>query len=290
MTLEQDSQIAALLEVHTPSRPVGGEWAGVLAIAGRRRRLVWPLGGRRPVRRLALLAVAAFVVGVPVALARTGVWSRDLSGPATPHQRAQVAAFNTWAHLHHAIGPLRQLVTLHASGSTFTYVAARIRGKDGYCVYQIAKRGHLQYTDSQCGWSPNHRHPRVSNDGEGPGSALDAYVWLLSLGSKEWPRVNAWIVVGDLPRGVRTVDAQFQDGSTAPAAISGRFFSYVVDGAHITAGHRPVAFVGLNARGTTIHRQEFDPRTFDMRFILRVTRNPHCHFQLSHHEACDSLR
>lgn len=290
MTPDHDQRIAALLDVHTPPLRISPDWAAVLTTVKRQRTL------RRTVRVLALLA-AAVAVTVPVALAKSGVFGvTELFGPATPHQRHQVERFNRTSHLKAAIGttigPLLQLVTLRASGSTFTYVAARIPGKAGCCVYQLETRRRLHWTDFQCGWSPSRRRPAVSAtaDGEGPGAALDALAWVPSMGSKEWPRVSAWVVVGDLPPGAETVEARFQDGSTAPAHTTGRFFSYVVAGTHVTAGHRPVAFLGLNRDGVAIHRQRFDPRTFDMQFIRLVRANPQCHFELWHRRPCKTLR
>jgi hypothetical protein len=57
---------------------------------------------------------------------------------------------------------------------------------------------------------------------------------------------------------------RFQDGTAAPAPTNGRFFSYVVRGAHTTAGHRPTALVGRTGAGAVRAVQLLDPHGFDL--------------------------
>ena len=96
----------------------------------------------------------------------------------------------------------------------------------------------------------------------GAGTALDAEFFQIA-------RRPLWVVLGTMPRRVRSVIVRFQDGSTASAPTNGRFFSYVVAGTHVTAGHRPTALVGRTASGKTHAVQLLDPKGFDLKALQR---------------------
>jgi hypothetical protein len=260
-----DPRIGELLDARTPPRAVTPDWNAVLTQAGmasraRRRR-------RRPSPGWLLLAAAiAIPAGLAVAQVGHGI-VHYLSGPATPRQRAVVRPlvhpFTGAPGVHGDVKHGRQLVSVSAGGHRYLFVMVPLTGHAaGGCFFEIVDGKRVE--DNDCGFDPQDRHPRTSPPKVvGAGTALGAEPF-------EIEHLPLWVVLGDMPDGIRSVVVHFQDGSTVPAPTNGRFFSYVVRGAHVTAGHRPTALVGRTASGKTQAVQLVDPQAFDLGAIRRL--------------------
>jgi len=125
----------------------------------------------------------------------------------------------------------------------------------GGCFFKIAD-GHT-VGDSECGYDPKSRSPAVSAPGVvGSGTAL---------GAEAFPVGGpVQVVIGHMPakRAVVSVKVRFEDGTTSRAPTNGTFFSYVVFGSHLRAGHRPTALLGLTAAGDVAATQPLGPGWF----------------------------
>jgi hypothetical protein len=260
-----DPRIGELLDAHTPRQTVTRDWNAVLLRAGmpahpRRRR-------RRPSPGWLLLA-AALVIPAGLAVARAGQGIvHYLSGPATPAERALVRPLNpTFASASGIRGDVdraRRLVAITLGGHRYEFVMVPLtRHASGGCFYEIIDRHTAEEKD--CGFDPQDRHPRRSPPKVvGAGTALGAEPF--EIGQR-----RLWVMLGDMPPGVRSVVVHFQDGTTARAPTNGRFFSYVIRGVHVTAGHRPTALVGRTASGKTQAVQPVDPQVFDLAALRRL--------------------
>ena len=261
-----DPRVGELLDARTPQQAVTQDWNAVLLRAG------MPANARRQRRRRPspgwLLLAAALVIPAGLAVAKAGQGIvHYLSGPATPAERAAVRPLNqSYAGapgVHGDLSRARQLVSIAIGGHRYVFVMVPLtRHASGGCFYEIVDRHSGEETD--CGFDPQDRHPRRSPPKVvGAGTALGAEPF-------EIEQRPIWAVLGDMPDGVRSVVVRFQDGSTATAPTNGRFFSYVVRGAHVTAGHRPTALVGRTASGRTQAVQLVDPQAFDLAAIRRL--------------------
>jgi len=261
-----DPRIGELLDARTPQQAVTRDWNAVLLRAGmparapRRRR-------RRPSPGWLLLAAALVIpAGLAVAEAGQGI-VHYLSGPATPAERALVRPLNpTFAGASGIRGDVtraRRLVSITLGGHRYVFVMVPLtRHASGGCFYEIVDRHTAEEKD--CGFDPQDRHPRRSPPKVvGAGTALGAEAF-------EIEQRRVWVMLGDMPDGVRSVVVRFEDGSTVTAPTNGRFFSYVIRGAHVTAGHRPTALVGRTASGRTQAVQRVDPGQFDLAAIRRL--------------------
>jgi hypothetical protein len=254
-----DPRIGELLEARTPQRAVTRDWNAVLLRAGmsgaRRRR-------RRPSPGWLLLAAALIIpAGLAVAKAGQGV-VHYLSGPATPAERAIVRPLNRsfagTPGVHGDLARARQLVSIGVGGHRYVFVMVPLTDHaSGGCFYEIVDRHSGEEKD--CGFDPQDRHPRRSPPRVvGAGTALGAEDFRIA-------QRPIWVVLGDMPDRVRSVVVHFQDGSTVRAPTNGRFFGYVVQGTHVTDGHRPTALVGLTASGQVRAVQLLYPDEYNVR-------------------------
>jgi hypothetical protein len=71
---------------------------------------------------------------------------------------------------------------------------------------------------------------------------------------------------------VVSVRVRFQDGTSAPAATNGPYFSYVVSGDHTQPGHRPTEIQGFTRSGNVGATQALDPGTYSLPATARSLR------------------
>jgi hypothetical protein len=207
-----------------------------------------------------LLAVAIAVpVGIAAAHARHATPTRHglrarhiavhyLSRGLSQTERGQlgpVVAQETLNHgtIHADLDRTRALVsvTLGRHGHVY-YMAPLAPYGVGGCFFEITDRHSVG--DSECGYDPKSRSPAVSEPGVvGSGTALGAEVFPVG--------GPVQVVIGHMPakRAVVSVKVRFEDGTTSRAPTNGTFFSYVVFGSHLRAGHRPTALLGMTAAG-----------------------------------------
>jgi hypothetical protein len=220
-----------------------------------------------PARWLLLAAALTVPAGIAAATARHQLVDY-LSGGPTRQERHEIAPYVRQplfrAGIRADLRRARRLVAVTIGRHRYVFFAVPLTRGSGGCTFEIVDRRHLRGSD--CGLDPRARHPAVSPaDVVGVGTALGAESFQVGDGP-------VWVVVGVMPaaRGVGSVRVRFQDGTTAAAATNGAFFTYVVSGGHVRAGHRPIALAGLRPDGAVGALQRLDPAGFDLAAIRRA--------------------
>jgi hypothetical protein len=184
-----------------------------------------------------------------------------LSGGLSQTERDQlgpVVAQDVLNHgtIHADLDRTRPLVSVTLGGHRHVYYMGPLAPHGvGGCFFQIADRSTVG--DSECGYDPKRRQPVVSApDVVGAGTALGAEVFPVG--------GHVQVVIGRMPskHAVVAVKVRFQDGTTSRAPANDAFFSYVVYGRRLQAGHRPTALLGLTAAGDVAATQRLRPASF----------------------------
>ena len=186
---------------------------------------------------------------------------RYLSGGLSHTERVQLSPLVAQDALNHGtihadLDRTRPLVSVTLGRHSHVYYMGPLAPYGvGGCFFQIADRRTVG--DSECGYDPTRRQPVVSDpDVVGAGTALGAEVFPVG--------GQVQVVIGRMPgkHAVVSVKVRFQDGTTSRAPANDGFFSYVVYGRHLRAGHRPAALLGLTASGEVAATQPLQPDWF----------------------------